>query len=301
MLNRFQELLICEVDKISMKGIDIEINANSVGVNVKNFDLSIKKSPEEINYIHELINKFRLVILKNQVISDDMLCGFLYNFGPPFTSYDNLVLGSSDGLSNVVVIGNKATEYEKSYLSNQEVLPHSDHQWLRYPSSISALYAIDVDDFSASTIWTDMIKAYESLDTTTKGIINDLKLITYNPFYRPFGSVSAHYVDSRIERPPGEFFLHPLVRTHPVTFEKILYLHEAYEMELDSVEYDFGANLINRLHSHVREITCKYEHKWEKGDIVIWDNKATIHYRRAFDKNIRRVLKRVSIGGGIPF
>ena len=200
-----------------------------------------------------------------------------------------------------MVVGNQAHEYANSYLGHQEVLPHSDHQWLRCPSAASVLYAIDIGENAASTTWTDMVEAYNLLDAKTQEVISNLKLITFNPFYRPFGSVSAKYVDRSKDIPPGDTFAHPIVRTHPITKEKILYLHDSYEMEFEGLFYEEGSELCSRLISHIQGLTCRYEHHWKNGDLVLWDNQATLHYRPAFGAEIRRVLKRVTIGGGIPY
>ena len=72
-------------------------------------------------------------------------------------------------------------------------------------------------------------------------------------------------------------------------------------MELVGVGYKEGSSLIESLHQHISAVTCKYEHIWQNGDLVMWDNQATIHYRPAFKEQVRRVLKRVTIGGGVPF
>jgi taurine dioxygenase len=146
-----------------------------------------------------------------------------------------------------------------------------------------------------------MAKAYTLLDMETRSLIQDLRLITFNPFYRPFGSVSTKYVDRRIDTPPGETFAHPLVRTHPETKEKILYLNLAYELEIVDVPVEIGMSLITRLQEHIRALQFREVHHWKNGDIVLWDNQSTIHYREAFDPKVRRVLKRVSIAGGIPY
>ena len=146
-----------------------------------------------------------------------------------------------------------------------------------------------------------MAKAYALLDVETRNLIQDLRLITFNPFYRPFGSVSTKYVDRRIDTPPGATFAHPLVRTHPETMEKILYLNLAYELELVGVPVEIGAPLITQLQEHIKVLKCREVHHWKKGDIVLWDNQSTIHYREAFNPTVRRVLKRVAIAGGIPY
>jgi taurine dioxygenase len=146
-----------------------------------------------------------------------------------------------------------------------------------------------------------MVEAYKTLDSQTKEIIDDLNIITYNPFYRPFGSLYSKYVNRSIDTPPGDIFSHPLVRTHPYTKEKILYMNIAYEIEFERMTFQKGYKLFNNLSKHVLNHDCKYEHNWENGDLVFWDNRATIHYRPPFESNVRRVLKRVTIGGEKPF
>ena len=281
---------------------DIIPNENGVGTVVRNVNLANGLSSEDILQIQDLLNRYRVVVFPDQILADNQLEEFAFKFGPQFVP-DNKspVLGSKESAGSIVIVGNQAREYTNSYLGHQEVLPHSDHQWLRCPSSASLLYALDIEQYSAPTIWTDMVKAYSLLDSETSKMIHDFKLITYNPFYRPFGSVSAKYIDNRIEIPPGETFPHPLVRTHPLTREKILYLNIAYELEFVGIPYDKGAELFSKLYDHIINHNYKYEHHWKNGDLVFWDNRATIHYRPAFDSNVRRVLKRVTIAGEIPF
>ncbi|MBZ8183147.1 TauD/TfdA dioxygenase family protein [Oscillatoria salina] len=286
-----------------MSNLQFTENENGVGVTVHYANLAASLSPHHTLQIRQLLNCYRLVIFPNQNLTDEHLSNFAFRFGPPFVPDNSFpVLSSAEGESTpVVIIGNQADDYPNSYLGFQEVLPHSDHQWLRCPSSASLLYAVDITENSSPTIWFDMARAYTLLDRETRDTIQDLRLITYNPFYRPFGSVSAKYVDRRVDVPPGATFPHPLVRTHPETREQILYLNAAYEIELVGIPYDVGSPLIARLHEHIQDLEYRYEHQWQNGDLVLWDNQATLHYRPAFDPSVRRVLKRVTIGGGIPY
>ena len=75
----------------------------------------------------------------------------------------------------------------------------------------------------------------------------------------------------------------------------------AYEVEFQKINYGDGFDLFNKLKNHILSLDCKYEHHWENNDLVFWDNRATIHYRPSFDSNVRRVLKRITIGGEKPF
>jgi len=277
-------------------------NHNGVGVTVHEANIATGITAAQVLQIQDLLNRHRVVVIPNQTLTDEQLQDFAFKFGPPFVPDDKSpVLGSKDSAGSIVVVGNQAHEFAKSYLGHQEVLPHSDHQWLRCPSSASLLYALDIEEGSPPTIWTDMVKAYSLLDSETQRTINELQLTTFNPFYRPFGSVSAKYVDRREDVPPGETFSHPLVRTHPLNHEKVLYLNLAYEMEIAGISYEDGKRIWSMLCDHVEQLSFRYEHHWKKGDLVFWDNRATIHYRPSFDSTVRRVLKRVTIGGEIPF
>lgn len=286
-----------------MSNLQYSIRETGVGVVVHSANLAVGLSPHHTLQIRELLNRHRVVIFPDQNLTDENLISFAFRFGPPFVSdEDSPVLGSGDGgAKSVIVIGNRAHEYPHSYLGHQEVLPHSDHQWLRCPSAASLLYAVDIAKGASPTTWIDMARAYSLLDAETREVIKELRLVTYNPFYRPFGSVHAKYVDRRIDIPPGAVVAHPLVRTHPETREKILYLHAAYEMELVGIPYEVGVKLIDQLHRHILSLECRYEHHWRNGDVLLWDNQSTLHYRPAFEPTIRRVLKRVSVGGGIPY
>lgn len=244
----------------------------------------------------------KVIVIKKQSLTDEQLLTFAKMFGPIFDANNTHVLGSKDGkTSEIVVVGNNAPKFEKTFLGHQEVLPHSDHQWVAEPSSLSMLYAIDVDARSAPTTWTDTTAVYKELSEDVKNQIALKEITTFNPFYRPFGKVFAKYVNRDEDVPPGEQISHPLVRTHPETDEKILYMHRAYEMEFKNTPYLEGLKLWQQLNEYIDNTKSVYEHHWKNGDLVIWDNRATLHYRPAFDKSIRRVLKRVSIAGEKPF
>lgn len=285
-----------------MKELCFSKTKNGIGVIINDVDIALGLSSSQINQIQSLLNKYKVVVFKDQLLSDEQLSDFAFRFGPPFVPDSKFpVLGSKDSYNPIVIVGNQAHEYSSSYLGHQEVLPHSDHQWLKCPSSASMLYALDIQLNSAPTVWFDMVQAYNMLDSETKSIIEEINSITYNPFYRPFGSVSAKYVDRKIDIPPGDTFPHPLVRTHPLTKEKILYLNIAYELDFVGVPYKVGNELFSKLYDHIINLSYKYEHHWHNGDLVFWDNRSTIHYRPSFDSSIRRVLKRVTIGGEMPY
>lgn len=272
----------------------------NIGVQL-NIDTSKTINDESFKKIQELLFKYKVIVIKKQQLTDEKLLEFALRFGPIFDANNAQVLGSKNSKTpEVVVVGNNAPEYKEAFLGHQEVLPHSDHQWIEEPSSISMLYAIDVTQDSAPTKWTDMTAVYNMLPAELKSDISNKRIVTFNPFYRPFGEVFAKYVNRANDIPPGEQVSHPLVRTHPFTKEKNLYMHRAYEMEFEGQPFETGYTLWKTLNKYIDNSEAVYEHFWENGDLVIWDNRATLHYRKQFESHIRRVLKRVSIGNEKP-
>ena len=91
------------------------------------------------------------------------------------------------------------------------------------------------------------------------------------------------------------------MRTHPDTGLRLLYLDAATEVEVVGWDADQGRALIERLRAHLAQPRFAYTHRWQVGDIVYWDNQATLHARTAFASQQTRVLKRISLSGSRPF
>jgi taurine dioxygenase len=208
------------------------------------------------------------------------------------------VLASADGGKTPAIV--LVANVEGGYTGNGELSPHIDHHWTPYPSKGSFLYALEVPEQGGDTHWSNLHQVYEDLDEATKRRIDGLQLITYNPFKRQPGEARPRYRD--FAQPPiSQAFPHPLVATHPETGRKLLYLDYATEVEVVGLRPHEGEALIAELREHLHQPKYYYRHQWSPGDIVLWDNLATLHYRPAFDPAQRRVLKRISLAGGRPF
>ena len=99
----------------------------------------------------------------------------------------------------------------------------------------------------------------------------------------------------------GHAYAHPLVRTHPETGRKALWLNTRTEVELVNYDDQNGSQLIAQLREHILKLEFQYEHHWQAGDIVFWDNQVTLHSRKAFPSEQKRLLKRISLAGGRPY
>lgn len=270
-----------------------------LGAVVTGLDASQSVAPEVILQLKQALRDYHILIFKNQQLSDEQFLNFSLYFGALFVPFDETpVLASKPGETPVVI---PISNVDGGYTGTGELTFHSDHKWTPYPSSGSLLYALEIPDEGGDTYWLNTNLVYETLDEATKEQISNLQLITYNPFLQDQNAPRNLYRLDKSIPLISPVFPHPLVRSHPETGKKHLYLDAATEVEIVDFHPEEGVVLIELLRQHLNQPQFYYQHKWSVGDIVYWDNQATLHYRQAFNPNERRVLKRVSLAGSRPF
>lgn len=284
---------------MSTTTVGLTPTGGALGATAVNLDVSAPLSAAQILELKRGLLDHHILIFKNQDLSEDQFKSFAHYFGSVFVPpADVPVLASKEGgaTPDIVLVAN----VNGGYTGNGELSPHSDHHWAPQPSAGSLLYALEVPSTGGDTSFYNMHLAYETLDFATKRRIDTLQLITYNPFLVPEGGPRPKY---RLEDKPliSPVFPHPLVRTHPDSAKRVLYLDAATEVEIVGLPKAEGAALVEELRAHFQQERFRYTHRWSVGDIVYWDNQAVLHARSAFPAEQRRVLKRISIAGSRPF
>jgi taurine dioxygenase len=282
---------------VQAEGVEIRPTGAALGASVYSLDATRRIRPEIILTLKQALRDHHVLIFKNQDLTDAQFKAFATLFGPIFQNPPDVpVLASGNGVApDVVRVSNI-----DGYTGTGELTAHADHQWTPYPSAGSSLFALEVPPAGGDTSFYNLHLAYETLDTPTKSRIADLELITYNPFLRGEYEKRPSYRDPQ-EKLISPVFPHPLVRTHPESGKKILFLGYKTEVEVVGLPAEEGSRLVEELRAHLHQDRFRYEHKWSVGDIVYWDNQAVLHARTAFDPDSRRVMKRISIGGSRPF
>lgn len=285
------------------------LNNETLGAVVTGLDARKAQSGETIFQLKQALAQHLVLIFKNQQLDDLQFLAFASYFGAIFRpDKDNPVLGydlETGVPPDVVPVSNGVGQGD--YTGNGELAPHADHQWTPLPSFGSLLYAIQLPETGGKTSWYNTIAAYDALDAQTKLEIDQLQLVTYNPFVRAKSNQGLRSYDQsplyRFQDQPqlGHAYPHPLVRTHPESGRKALWLNAKSEVEILNYDDHAGANLIQKLRAHVTRPEFQYQHHWQTGDIVFWDNQVTLHAREPFPATQQRLLKRVSLAGSRPF
>jgi len=282
-----------------VSAVTLSPTGSALGAVVTDLDVSVPLSAEQVLALKAALLDHHVLIFKKQDLSEARFKAFASYFGSVFSPPPEVpVLASKEGgaTPEVVLVAN----VEGGYTGNGELSAHSDHHWTPQPSAGSLLYALEVPETGGDTSFYNMRLAYETLDAETKQRIDSLELITYNPFLTPKDGPRPKY---RFEDKPliSPVFPHPLVRTHPDSGKRILYLDAATEVEVVGLPKQLGAKLIEELRAHLEQSRFRYTHRWSVGDLVYWDNQAVLHARTAFPAEQRRVLKRISLAGSRPF
>jgi alpha-ketoglutarate-dependent taurine dioxygenase/alkylation response protein AidB-like acyl-CoA dehydrogenase len=272
------------------------------GAQVAGLDATKPLDASQVVALRQGLLDHRILVFRNQQLDDPQFRRLASYFGSVYVPPRDAPVLGSDGagvVPDIVVVSN----VDEGLLGNWDLPAHSDHHWTPEPSSGSLLYALEIPPEGGDTTWYDLVAAYEALDDATRAQIDDLKLITYNPFLRrkfPLDSGFPLYRTPDIT-PLEPWVAHPLVRTHPQSGKRLLYLGARTEVEIVGYDPVEGAALIGKLRAHLASPRFSYTHRWQVGDIVYWDNQATLHGRTEFDASLRRVLKRISLSGSRPF
>ena len=196
------------------------------------------------------------------------------------------------------------------YISNKDFFPdgrryipgegyHTDHSNAAEPPKATVLHAIELPDAGGDTQFVNMQVAYETLPDATRARIDGLKAVhVYQSRHsaRKLMDLTA----TRREQVP-EAVVHPIVRTHPESGRKSIYINPIrIEAILDMDEPEALA-LLDELLAHATQPDHEYRHKWQPGDLVIWDNRCLLHKANGdYDMDQTRYLYRVMLRGDVP-
>lgn len=174
---------------------------------------------------------------------------------------------------------------------------HTDDSYMARPCATTLLYAEIIPPSGGDTLFTNMYAAYDALPQATRDRIQDLRAIHAYQSRRNVNPVPTRTEDEERESPKVS---HPLVRTHPVTGRKALYLNLNRIDSVEGLPFAEGDTLIEELFAHAIQPNFIYAHRWQRHDVLVWDNRCTMHKASSDYGDHRRRMMRVMIEGTEP-
>jgi taurine dioxygenase len=271
--------------------IQVRRVAGAIGAEISGVDVSADLPPEVIEEITQALNEHHVIFFRDQALTPQRQAAFASWFGSP-TPYP--MVKGLDGTDEVVPVIKNAGERV-----NFGGLWHADTTYLEEPPMGALLYAVELPPYGGDTLFANMHLAYETLSPRLQAFLETLTVVQ--------NSAKAEVSRTREDRIRDQGGVrrqlvaeHPAVITHPRTGRKTLFVNAAHTEQFKELTPEESEPLLQFLFQHLTrpEFTCRFA--WTPGALAFWDNYATQHNPINDYHGFRRVMHRVTIGGGRP-
>jgi alpha-ketoglutarate-dependent 2,4-dichlorophenoxyacetate dioxygenase len=272
---------------------------------VSGVDISGPLSRDEVAAIEAGMDRYAVLVFHDQKITDAQQMAFSENFGPLEESRGGNITRPEDrrlevGMADVSNLGRDGRPLERAsrqrLFNLGNMLWHSDSSFRAVPAKYSLLSARVVNPIGGNTEFADMRAGYDGLDAATRALIEDL-VCEHSLMYSRGSLGMLDYSDE--ERAMFRPVRQRLVRTHPVTGRRSLYLssHAGAIIGMPTPE---ARILLRDLTEHATQPRFVYVHTWRPWDFVMWDNRQTMHRVRRYDESQPRDMRRTTVAGDVP-
>lgn len=282
---------------------DIKVRklVGALGAEIRGVDLSNPLSNTASDTIHQAFLNHSVLIFRNQHLEPDELVAFSKKFGP----IERHVLSqfALDENPDVFQISNVKNEGKPIGAIRAGQYWHSDCSYMKQPTMASLLHALEVPSYGGDTMFTSTESAYEELSDVMKQFLGGLSAVhdytnAYDTYFSKVADRPPLSDEVKAKVPPVE---HPVVRTHPETGRKALFVNPGFTRQIVGMTEEESRVLLDFLFKHAQQPNFIYRHMWAPGDLVIWDNRSTWHLAISdYDMNERRHLHRVTVAGDEP-
>ena len=264
----------------------------TIGAVVEGVDLSGPVDDELFAQLDGALLEWKVLFFRGQHITGEQQATFAANWGPLETHPFYGTVSGTDAAAPEVVRLEKGAD-----VPGFENVWHSDVTWRVEPSLGSVLRAIDVPAVGGDTLWADMGAAYDRLTPELKERIDGLSAV--HDWFDNFGLGMPAEERERL-RPQFPAVEHPVVRTHPATGRRTLYVNRIFTQHIVGLDADESAELLEHLYLQAGfpEYQCRWS--WQQGDVAFWDNRSTQHYAASDYFPQRRVMERITVCGDRP-
>lgn len=284
--------------------IEAALGAEVRGLDLKQLDDATFKALHEA-WLHHIV-----LVLRGQALSAEDLVVLVRRFGTPVSSSNlhkrNLEGRAANRLYNlppeVTAVSNVQDRGESiGILGDGEVVWHSDFSFKERPTAARMLVAMEVParELGGNTFFLNCYAAYDALPADLKRRVAGLTIKQADIVDTAMRLRPGASLDADIRSVPGPS--HPVISTHPETGHNMLFLGRRHGAYVNGCSLEESEALLNQLWAHCTQPKFWYEHTWSMGDVAVWDNRATLHRRDAFDSNSRRILYAAQVEGHRPY
>lgn len=277
----------------------IEVTPFDDGFGAEIQDIDVRRLDDEgFRKVEAAFNRFGILLIRDQTLGPEALHAFVARFGD--LESHTLQQYTLPGDPKIYVLANIKENGRDIGAHNEGIGWHTDLSYKERPVMATALYGLICPPEGADTLIANMMAAYDALPEARRLQLAGLKI--HHSYHRWMASR-----DDRAPLTPEQKAMtpdvhHPLVRTHPVTGRKVLFLGTGTVMGIDGMAEAEGKALVDELVAYATRDQFVHRHRWRVGDFLMWDNRSTMHTGTLFDdtRYVRKVY-RMMVKGDAPF
>jgi taurine dioxygenase len=263
-----------------------------LGLEILNIDLSEPLPPAIVSQLREAWHEGLILLLRGQTLAEEDQVRFAAYFG---STAKTLNVHNTGKHPAVMLISNIRKDGKPiGALPDGEMQFHTDQCYVEKPAAATILYAIEIPSVGGNTLFANAYLAYETLPASIKSRIDGRKAVNAYD-YANASTIRGTRLGEGVPH-----YSHPVVRTHPATGRKALYVNRLMTVAIEGMPVAESDKLLEVLFDHQEQRRFVYEHVWRVGDILMWDNRCTLHARTDFSPTERRLLRRIAILGEKP-
>jgi taurine dioxygenase len=273
----------------SRRSIEIHPLTPVIGAEIRGIDLGQEMDPPTVEAVRAAWYNHTIVLFRGQSLSEEDQVRFGEYFGalatvakswPGMVRHHPSVLFISNIRENGELIGT---------LPDGEVYFHSDNCFMPSPPAATMLYGMEIPSQGGNTVFANMYAAYDALPREMKMRLDRLKALNV---YDLNGAPAIRMC----EIPANALsHVHSVIRAHPITGRKALYVNRLMTYEIVGLPSAESSALLAWLFDFQEQRQFVYEHVWRPGDLILWDNRCTLHARTDFSAEERRLLRRITV------
>ena len=284
----------------SIPAPDVELTirptAGHIGAEIDGVDLSSPLSKEQVTQIRTALLRWKVIFFRNQNLSQAQHIAFGRYFGEVTPAHPTLPAAFPD-YPEILLLDSKqsnamgGTEIESRW--------HTDVTFVPNPPMGSILHGVVIPPYGGDTQWVNLAVAYERLSEPLRKLLDGLHAVHHNTINIARGEISSEYqqnFQSRVLRA-----VHPVVRVHPETGEKILFVNPNFTSHIVELSRQEGRHLLAMLYEHMTYHEFTTRSHWEPGSIAFWDNRSTAHVVPTdVPAGEHRSVQRITLAGDVP-
>ena len=282
---------------LEIRPLSSRLGAEIIGVDVNDL------SDDAFRKIHQAHLDYCVIVLRDQHVTPEQHIAFSRRFGN--LDYQVLDQYALPAHREILVLTNKVVDGKPAGLADAGRRWHTDMSYNEIPPLGSLLYGLEVPSVGGDTKFANLYAAYAALPDTTKKRIGNLRGI--HDYVRHYKRADAQSGGNRLKLTEEQISslkqaTHPIVRTHPETGRKALYVDEGHTVGIDGMDEADAGPLLKELYEHAISPEFVYCHKWSQFDIVFWDNRCVLHQAQPYDATkYDRYMHRTTVKGNRPF